>query len=81
MLVGICSVGFIGSIVLGLKYVYDFDCNAENEMLNGKFFIAMLVGSICGTLMFTGFSLVSLAVFPLSMMIWFIISLLIFLVF
>lgn len=81
MLVGICSVGFIGSIVLGLKYVYDFDYNAENEMLNGKFFIAMLVGSICGTLMFTGFSLVSLAVFPLSMMIWFIISLLIFLVF
>ena len=69
MLVGICSVGFIGSIVLGLKYVYDFDYNAENEMLNGKFFIAMLVGSICGTLMFTGFSLVSLAVFPLSMMI------------
>ena len=81
MLVGICSVGFIGSIVLGLKYVYDFDYNAENEMLNGKFFIAMLVGSICGTLMFTGFSLTSLAVFPLSMMIWFIISLLIFLVF
>ena len=81
MLVGICSVGFIGSIVLGLKYVYDFDYNAENEMLNGKFFIAMLVGSICGTLMFTGFSLVSLAVFPLSMMIWFIISLLIFLIF
>lgn len=81
MLVGICSVGFIGSIVFGLKYVYDFDYNAENEMLNGKIFIAMLVGSICGTLMFTGFSLVSLAVFPLSMMIWFIISLLIFLVF
>lgn len=81
MLVGICSVGFIGSVLLGLKYVYDFDYNAENEMLNGKFFIAMLVGSICGTLMFTGFSLVSLAVFPLSMMIWFIISLLIFLVF
>ena len=81
MLVGICSVGFIGSIVLGLKYVYDFDYNAENEMLNGKFFIAMLVGSICGTLMFTGFSLTSLGVFPLSMMIWFIISLLIFLVF
>lgn len=81
MLVGICSVGFIGSIVLGLKYVYDFDYNAESEMLNGKFFIAMLVGSICGTLMFTGFSLASLAVFPLSMMIWFIISLLIFLVF
>lgn len=81
MLVGICSVGFIGSIVLGLKYVYDFDYNAENEMLNGKFFIAMLVGSICGTLMFTGFSLVSLAVFPLSMMIWFIILLLIFLIF
>ena len=81
MLVGICSVGFIGSIVLGLKYVYDFDYNAENEMLNGKFFIAMLVGSICGTFMFTGFSLVSLAVFPLSMMIWFIILLLIFLIF
>lgn len=81
MLVGICSVGFVGSVLLGLKYVYDFDYNAENEMLNGKFFIAMLVGSICGTLMFTGFSLVSLAVFPLSMMIWFIISLLIFLVF
>ena len=81
MLVGICSVGFVGSVLLGLKYVYDFDYNAENEMLNGKFFIAMLVGSICGTLMFTGFSLVSLAVFPLSMMIWFIISLLIFLIF
>ena len=81
MLVGICSVGFVGSVLLGLKYVYDFDYNAENEMLNGKFFIAMLIGSICGALMFTGFSLMSLAVFPLSMMIWFIISLLIFLVF
>ena len=54
MLVGICSVGFIGSIVFGLKYVYDFDYNTENEMLNGKFLIAMLVGSICGALMFTG---------------------------
>ena len=54
MLVGICSVGFVGSVLLGLKYVYDFDYNAENEMLNGKFFIAMLVGSICGALMFTG---------------------------
>lgn len=81
MLVGICSVGFIGSIVLGLKYVYDFDYNAENEMLNGKFFIAMLFGSICGAVMFTGFTLVSLMLFPLSMMIWFIISLLIFLIF
>lgn len=81
MLAGICSVGFIGSIVLGLKYVYDFDYNTENEMWNGKFLIAMLVGSICGALMFTGFSLTSLAVFPLSMMIWFIILLLIFLIF
>ena len=81
MLVGICSVGFIGSIVLGLKYVYDFDYNTENEMWNGKFLIAMLVGSICGAVMFTGFTLVLLMVFPLSMIIWFVILLLIFLIF
>lgn len=74
-------MGFIGSIVFGLKYVYDFNCNNENEMINRKFFIAMLFGGICGAVMFTGFTLVSLMVFPLSMIIWFIISLLIFLIF
>lgn len=81
MLVGICLVGFIGSVLFGLKYVYDFDCDDECAMLNGKFFIAMLVGSVCGAVMFTGFGLTSLAVLPLSMMIWFVISLLVFLFF
>ena len=81
MLVSVCSVGFVSSIVCGLKFVYDFNCNNENEMINGKFFIAMLFGGICGAVMFTGFTLASLMAFPLSMIIWFIISLLIFLIF
>ena len=81
MLTSICLVGFVSSIVCGLKFVYDFDCKNENEMINGKFFIAILFGSICGAVMFTGFTLVSLMVFPLSMITWFVISLLIFLVF
>lgn len=80
-MVSVCLGGFVSSIVCGLKFVYDFDCNNENEMINRKFFIAMLFGGICGAVMFTGFTLVSLMVFPLSMIIWFIISLLIFLIF
>ena len=81
MLVSVCLGGFVSSIVYGLKFVYDFNCNDENEMINRKFFIAMLFGGICGAVMFTGFTLVSLMIFPLSMIIWFIISLLIFLIF
>lgn len=80
-MVSVCLGGFVSSIVYGLKFVYDFNCNNENEMINRKFFIAMLFGGICGAVMFTGFTLVSLMIFPLSMIIWFIISLLIFLIF
>ena len=81
MLASVCLGGFVSSIIYGLKFVYDFNCNDENEMINRKFFIAMLFGGICGAVMFTGFTLVSLMIFPLSMIIWFVISLLIFLIF
>jgi len=81
ILISVCLGGFVSSIVYGLKFVYDFNCNNENEMINRKFFIAMLFGGICGAVMFTGFTLVSLMIFPLSMIIWFVISLLIFLIF
>lgn len=80
-MISVCLGGFVSSIVYGLKFVYDFNCNNENEMINRKFFIAMLFGGICGAVMFTGFTLVSLMIFPLSMIIWFVISLLIFLIF
>lgn len=38
MLVSVCLVGFVSSIICGLKFVYDFNCNNENEIDKWKVF-------------------------------------------
>ena len=72
----ICSVGFIWTIIMGVKCVADLEKNVgtyEELEVNNSFVYAMLLGGLFGTIVVSGSSLMSLLVFPLMMAVWFII--------
>ena len=70
----ICSVGFIWTVIMGVKYVADLEKNVgtyEELEVNNSFVYDMILGGLFGTIIVSGSSLMSLLVFPLMMAVWF----------